>query len=261
MENHLKKKYTIAHISDLHVGSHFFIPHMLERVINEINEAQVDVVIVTGDVTEYGFKSEYVAAKGFFESFECPNVLIVPGNHDSRNVGYIHFEDYFGPLDKFLSIGPFDILCLDSSEPDLDEGHIGREKYHLLGENFKDENRLRIVAFHHHLLPIPGTGRERNILVDAGDFLKILIEHRVNMVLLGHRHVPNVWLFEDMYVINAGTACTRRVRGYSVPCYNIFEVDTETGEIKLWRKIPFEGKELVFTTRKFENFCRLFNKS
>lgn len=257
MVNHLKKIYRIVHISDLHVGSTFFIPHMLERVITEINLIEPDVVIITGDITEYGFKSEYVAAKGFLNEIKCPNVLVVPGNHDSRNVGYIHFEDAFGALDKFISYGPFDILCLDSSEPDLDEGHIGREKYHLLQENFRNSNKIRIVAFHHHLLPIPGTGRERNILVDAGDFLRVLIEHNVHLVLLGHRHVPNVWHFEDMYVINAGTACTRRVRGYSDPCYNVLELDNETGILKLFRKVPFENSELVLSTSKFENYCKI----
>lgn len=257
MNNHLNKIYKIVHISDLHVGSAFFIPHMLERVVEEINSYQPDVVIVTGDITEFGFKSEYIAARGFINEIKCPNVLVVPGNHDSRNVGYVHFEDIFGPLDKFLSYGPFDILCLDSSEPDLDEGHIGREKYYLLTKNFTNVDRIRIVAFHHHLLPIPGTGRERNILVDAGDFLKVLLEHNVHLVLLGHRHVPNVWHFEDMYVVNAGTACTRRVRGYSVPSYNIIELDTQSGVFKLFRKVPFEGRELIFSTTKFENYCKL----
>ncbi len=31
----------------------------------------------------------------------------------------------------------------------------------------------KIITFHHHLLPIPQTGRERNILLDAGDLLKV----------------------------------------------------------------------------------------
>lgn len=257
MENHLKKTFKIAHISDLHVGSPFFIPHMLERVILELNELQPDVVVVSGDITESGFKSEYVAASGFLSQLQCPRVLVMPGNHDSRNVGYVHFEDAFGSLDSRLEFGPFSILCLDSSEPDLDEGHIGREKYSLLSETFKNQDKIRIVAFHHHLLPIPGTGRERNVLVDAGDFLKVLIENGVHLVLLGHRHVPNVWEIEGMYVINAGTACTRRVRGYSVPSYNILELDVEKGLLSLYRKVPFEGRELVFTTGKFQSYCRL----
>jgi 3',5'-cyclic AMP phosphodiesterase CpdA len=232
---------------------------MLERVISEVNDLEPDVVVVSGDLTEFGFRSEYVAAKGFLSEIECPNLLVVPGNHDSRNVGYVHFEDMFGPLDKFARIGPFSILCLDSSEPDLDEGHIGREKYHLISQNLGTDNRnLKIVVFHHHLIPIPGTGRERNILIDAGDFLKVLVENSVHIVLAGHRHVPNIWHVEGMYVINAGTACTRRVRGYSVPSYNILELDQETGVLNVYRKVPFEKKELILSTRKFENICKLY---
>lgn len=251
----MKKVYKIAHMSDLHCGSQYFIPHMLEKVIHEINEEKPDVVIITGDLTEQGFKEEYRAAHGFITQLECPDVLVVPGNHDSRNVGYLHFEDFFGPRDFFRQIGPFDIICMDSSEPDLDEGRIGREKYSMLTRHFSDPSRLRIVAFHHHLVPIPGTGRERNILIDAGDFLRVLVEHCVNLVLAGHRHVPNIWRFEDFFVINSGTACTRRVRGYTEPCYNIIEYDGEL--MNVYRRIPFKKKMLELSTNRFEGICEV----
>ncbi len=257
MTDQIKNIYKIVHISDLHCGSSYFIPHMLERVVEEINAVKPDLVVATGDITDQGFKSEYVAASGFLAQIECKNVIIVPGNHDSRNVGYVHFEDYFGELDKKIEIGPFALYALDSSEPDLDEGRIGREKYDDVTDFFTGNEKLKIVAFHHHLIPIPGTGRERNILVDAGDFLRVLVENDVHLVLSGHRHVPNIWRVEDMYVINAGTASTRRVRGYSVPSYNIIEMHTDEGILRVYRKVPFESSELVFETGRFENVCYL----
>ena len=42
---------TIAHISDLHVGSPYFVPNLMNRVIVEINERKPDLVVCTGDVT------------------------------------------------------------------------------------------------------------------------------------------------------------------------------------------------------------------
>ena len=56
-----------------------------------------DVVVCTGDLTEMGFRQEYLLAKGYLERIECPDLLVIPGNHDSRNVGYVHFEELFGP--------------------------------------------------------------------------------------------------------------------------------------------------------------------
>src|SRR6266513_2300520 len=85
----------IAHISDIHCGEVHFVPGMMERAINEINDQQPDIVVCSGDLTAMGFKHEYVQAKAYLDRLECDTVVVIPGNHDSRNVGYIHFEDLF----------------------------------------------------------------------------------------------------------------------------------------------------------------------
>jgi Icc protein len=77
---------------------------------------------------------------------------------------------------------------------------------------------------HHHLVPVPGTGRERNIVWDAGDMLALLTELKVSLVLCGHKHVPNVWQVGEMLLINSGTASSYRVRGYTRPSYNVIEI-------------------------------------
>ena len=40
-----------------------------------------------------------------------------------------------------------------------------------------------IIALHHHIIPVPKTGRERNVLSDAGDILESIIEGGANLVL------------------------------------------------------------------------------
>ena len=120
------------------------------------------------------------------------------------------------------------VLGLDSSEPDLDSGRVGRERYRWLEERFAiDPEEFKVVAMHHHLVPVPGTGRERNIVHDAGDLLRVLADNGVDLVLCGHKHVPNVWRLEDMLIVNAGTCCTHRLRGKVRPCYNIIEIDDD----------------------------------
>src|SRR3712207_8793452 len=57
----------------------------------------------------------------------------------------------------------------------LDDGRVGREHYDFIHDTFaKAEEKLKIFVIHHHLIPIPGTGRERNIIYDAGDVLELL---------------------------------------------------------------------------------------
>ena len=235
---------TMAHISDLHVGSPHFVPHLMNRTIAEVNELEPDVLIASGDFTNEGFRQEYKTALSYLERVECPRKLYVPGNHDSRNVGYMHFEELLGNRFSTLRIGDVTVLAVDSSEPDQNDGRVGREWYPWILENFAEgDPRVRIFVMHHHLLPIPGTGRERSVVFDAGDLLEILVRARTNLVLTGHKHVPWVWRLENMYVATAGTASSLRLRGHTKPCYNVVRVSGD--EVKIVRKSPFAGANTI----------------
>ena len=52
---------TIAHISDPPLGSPYFVPNLMNRVIVELNELAPDAVVVSGDLTTEGFRPEYKA--------------------------------------------------------------------------------------------------------------------------------------------------------------------------------------------------------
>ena len=52
---------TIAHISDPHLGSQYFVPNLMNRVIVELNEMAPDAVVVSGDLTTEGYRPEYKA--------------------------------------------------------------------------------------------------------------------------------------------------------------------------------------------------------
>ena len=234
----------IAHISDIHVGSFHFVSNLLNRAIVEINEMNPDLVMVTGDLTNEGFRQQYSAVRAYINNVECERMSVIPGNHDSRNVGYVHFEDFFGSRNNAVYLPGVTVVALDSSQPDLNEGRLGRQNYKWMVEKFSKPDDFKIVALHHHLLPLPGTGRERNIIEDAGDFLELLVGQGVDLVMSGHKHVPHAWHFENFYVVNAGTVSSLRVRGYARPCYNI--VDIYADHCTVTRKFPFgESVEVV----------------
>jgi 3',5'-cyclic AMP phosphodiesterase CpdA len=182
---------------------------------------------------------------------------VIPGNHDSRNVGFVHFEELFGERNSVLKVDDCTVVAIDSSEPDLDNGHVGRGRYRWIEEQFDGAGPgLRVFALHHHLLPVPGTGRERNVVYDAGDAIECLQRSHVDLVLSGHKHVPYAWRLEDIFVVNAGTVSTLRLRGKTRPCYNVIEV---TGpHVDVWRKYPFHGQEKIIQfstdTRSFEKY-------
>jgi 3',5'-cyclic AMP phosphodiesterase CpdA len=199
-------------------------------------------VVLAGDLTTDGYEWEYEEAARWVETLELPTVII-PGNHDARNVGYVHFERFFGePYSRFraafdpiraerLQASGFTIVGLDSSEPDVNEGRVGRDRYDWIGEQFDEPDDIRIITVHHHLVPIPGTGRERNIVLDAGDLLLTVLSLDVDAVLSGHKHVPFFWGVNGTLICNSGTAGTRRVRAGSPPSWNEVHVDASTIKI------------------------------
>src|SRR6266516_6269913 len=121
--------FVIAQISDLHCGGPHFRPNLLERAINEVNELEPQIVVVSGDLTTFGFKEEYAEAKSYLDRLDCKAVVVIPGNHDSRNVGYVHFEELFGDRRSVVRVGGVTVVAVDSTEPDLDHGQIGRGRY------------------------------------------------------------------------------------------------------------------------------------
>lgn len=233
----------IAHLSDLHAGSQYFIPNLLSQAVEEINQLNPSAVIISGDLTEAGFRQEYKTAKTFLDMINCDKKVIIPGNHDSRNVGHIHFEEMFGKRSSLLRLPGVTIIGIDSSEPDLDAGRVGRERYNWIEEQFAESEGVKILTLHHHLVPVPGTGRERNIVYDAGDLLEVLVRCNVDLVLSGHKHVPHVWRLENLVVCTAGTASSFRLRGRTKPCYNVIHL--KKNNIKIFRKYPFGGQELI----------------
>jgi 3',5'-cyclic AMP phosphodiesterase CpdA len=215
----------------------------MERAVSDINALAPDVVVCSGDLTTYGFKEEFVQARRYLDRLACESLVVVPGNHDSRNVGYVHFEELFGARNSVLSTGALTVVAVDSTEPDLDHGQIGRGRYGWIEQQFATEASLRIFVLHHHLLPVPGTGRERNIVYDAGDAIECLQRAGVNLVLCGHKHVPYAWRLENLFVVNTGTVSTLRLRGNTRPCYNVIEV--RGSHVDIWRRYPFHGQERI----------------
>ncbi|HEX2032007.1 MAG TPA: metallophosphoesterase [Actinomycetota bacterium] len=234
----------IAHLSDLHCGDPSFEPALMRRAVERINALRPDVTVIAGDLTAAGYEWEYEEAAKWIADIESPKVVI-PGNHDSRNVGYIHFRRYFGdrfqkfrqPIEpargeRILATG-VTVVAVDSSEPDLNDGQVGREHYRWIGEQFDQPNDIKIFALHHHLVSIPGTGRERNIITDAGDVLAVLTRTGIDLIVSGHKHVPYFWGLNGILVANSGTVSTRRVRGLTRPSWNEIQIDASTIKVYL----------------------------
>ena len=234
----------LVQLSDLHIGGAYFNQAILDTIIDEVNnKLKPDAILITGDLTDDGLISQFERARIEINKLvdRCPNVLILPGNHDYRHTGYLLFKKFFPSLKQIYEFRNTLIITLATSRPDRDEGEVGHrqnlwlEKI-LSNEEYKEKTTTKIVAMHHHLIGVPDTGTDKIVIVDAGDILRTCLQYKVDLVLCGHKHRPWLWNLESLDIAYAGTASSTRFRGFFKNTYNIIDIK-DNGKINVDIKI------------------------
>jgi 3',5'-cyclic-AMP phosphodiesterase len=243
----------LVQLSDLHIGGAYFKQEIFDTIVNEVNnKLKPDVILITGDLTDEGLVSQFERASVEIKRLTdaCPNVIILPGNHDYRHTGYLLFKKFFpSPSSSYPSdVYRFNstlIATLATARPDRDEGEVGHRQNLWLEKILSSEKykkKTKIVAMHHHLIGVPDTGTDKIVIVDAGDILRTCLHHNVNLVLCGHKHRPWLWNLETLDIAYAGTASSTRFRGFTKNTYNIIDIDNN-GKVNVDLKIV-GGKRL-----------------
>jgi 3',5'-cyclic AMP phosphodiesterase CpdA len=229
-------------ISDLHIGG-LFKPDTFDTIVEEVNnDIKPYAIIISGDLTDDGLLFQFQQAQKEINRFNCPNLIIFPGNHDYRHTGYLLFKKFFPSSRQIYQFGDdIIILTLGTARPDRDEGEVGHRQNvwmeDVLSSSKYDNVRTKIVAMHHHLIAIPDTGYANVVgILDAGDTLRSCLESKVDLVICGHKHRPWLWNLGNLKIAYAGTACSWRYRGVFENTYNIIDVK-DGGKIDIDIKI------------------------
>lgn len=214
----------LVQLSDIHVGPQFR-KEVFEKAVQEVNDLNPDAVVVTGDLTENGMLPEFEKVKEQLSKIKTKDVIVLSGNHDYRNTGYLLFKKFF-PSKTVHEFEDAVIITLGTARPDRDEGEVGyRQNLWLARTLSKYTDKMKIIAMHHHLISIPDTGSDRIIVLDAGDVLQSALTANVNLVLCGHKHRPWIWNLGALTIAYAGTASSERMRGFFENTYNIITVN------------------------------------
>ena len=234
----IETKKRLVIISDTHIsksGGPFNL-HTFNIGIEQINKIEdVDLFLHLGDITQNGTLLEYEFTLEQFKKFQpeskCPLMVLI-GNHDAMNVGYLLFEEMIGRRHYEYEDDELFVIGIDSTKPDLPGGIIHHNIIELVREELikkERENKFKIVCFHHQLIPIPNTGKERSAIDDSGDMLKMLLEAKADLVLNGHRHTSNLYTLssseKDLYIFNAGTFCCNKTRYRDLFTYAIIDIE------------------------------------
>ena len=218
---------TLAHISDLHMGRSPDCDQRAAQLCQTLVEADIDHVVVTGDLTHRGKIRELEQFNRAFEPLLAMGRLsVVPGNHDrlGDDLGQAIMP---GPRVQTEHRPGLYLVRLDSTGPHNrswinGHGALHDEDIEAVGAALAHAppKHLVVLLLHHHILPLPDEhaverlsawiGLRFTSELERGRALLDRIRGRCDLVLHGHRHQPRVLRpFDDarpVRIFNAGSS-------------------------------------------------------
>ena len=222
------------------------------------NAAPFDLLVLTGDLTQFGHHDEFAAVERWIAQLPRP-LLATPGNHDTPWMGVP--ERIAAPFARYAkAVGPPDaerfetdallVRTINSARGwqirlNWSKGHISRLQAMKAVRRMETAapDALRVIACHHPLMEAVGgpmTARVRGGRYAASR----LAAAGVDVVMTGHLHAPFVQPlpFGDgmTYAVGAGTLSLRE-RG-SAPGFNVIET---LGDELSVTAMAWDGKALA----------------
>ncbi len=124
----------------------------INRILPQIGP--VDLIVVTGDLTDFGSPEEYQR----FRDIMAPLVIpyhAVPGNHDDRETMRTAFADQDwmpkdGPIDWILELSDFVLVGLDTLVQGAPYGRLSERSLAFLKESMdRHPNKSFLIGLHH----------------------------------------------------------------------------------------------------------------
>lgn len=237
----------LVQISDIHFGAED--PALVMPLSEAINDLAPDLVILTGDVTQYGRRSEFAAARAFLETLQAP-IVGAPGNHDTpyfnmaaRLTGpWKRFERWLGPrLQPRAEAGRARVEMLPTARGaqvriDWSLGRVRRRDALRAGARLSDFEGCSVLAGHHPLVA-PGGLKGRAKTTGGARAAQLITQAGVDLYLSGHLHQVFAEAMERedgsvCWFVGAGTALSRRTRGEPAS-FNVIEV-SEDPRVVVW---------------------------
>ncbi|MET1078054.1 MAG: metallophosphoesterase [Pseudomonas sp.] len=255
---------TIVQISDTHFGTEQ--PAVVAAMEAHVREHGADLLVLSGDITQRARGSQFAAAQAFLQRLQgygVPARLVIPGNHDlpllnlvSRFMApYDNYQRYFGDdLEPSFENDQLLVIGLNTTHPKRHkDGLVTHEQVLAVSERLRrsDPGKVRIVVAHQPFGSLVLSDLE-NIQHGALAALSRWADDGLDLVMGGHIHLPYVLplrnqypsLSRDIWIVQAGTTLSSRVRGTAPNSFNRLYLDTRAGKqarVERWDYQDTEG--------------------
>ena len=259
----------IAHISDIHFGRIAY-PGIVDALVSDINRANVDLVIVSGDLTQRAFGHQFRAARRMLDAFDAPH-LVVPGNHDVFPWWRL-FSRLFDPLRRYKRLiernlaptwanGDVVVQGINSAFGwTIQGGRITERELGQIRKGFDGapDQALKILVVHHHLAELIALAGH-DLARGAERAFETARRSGVGLILCGHLHIAHVAPVgrqpgDDIVVATAGTCTSNRGRGKdkAVNHFNLISVDAGALHIEERVYRPGDNRFEAVAEHRFE---------
>jgi 3',5'-cyclic AMP phosphodiesterase CpdA len=143
----------------------------------------------------------------------------------------------------------------------MSEGMIGDEQMDWAGRCFNKNLENRVLALHHHLIPIPMSGQKFTTVRDAGEIIEFTQVFGIDLVLMGHRHVPHAYVINWKNSFNTtflycGTSASNKVRADDSPSFNHIYLEEGDLEVYMVDSVNLEKNLLLERKEHHTEFIR-----
>ncbi|MFG1425911.1 phosphodiesterase [Roseixanthobacter glucoisosaccharinicivorans] len=193
----------IAQLTDTHIRPSGTLAYgvvdtaaLLERAVEHLRALapRPDVVLVTGDLTDFDRPDEYARFRALTDALPMP-LLPIPGNHDSTPGVAAAFPQIAaraqaGKLNYVVDDFPVRLVMLDSSLPGASHGELGAATRAWLDETLAaTPDRPTLIALHHPPFLTGIHHMDLQNLRDAEALEAVVTRHaHVLAVVCGHVH-------------------------------------------------------------------------
>lgn len=200
----MKKIFTVAQITDPHVGRTIPFPsgevklyNQLVKAVDSVNNLDPlpDILVVSGDLANHGSEDDYRRVHDLFKTLKMPCYIVV-GNHDQRSSLRTIFSEhtYMDTESEYIQYTvedrPVRIIVLDTLAEGSHRGLLDEERLEWLDRKLAENLQKPTMIFMHHPPFETGMPYPDSLGMDGKEELGKIIEKYQNIeaVVSGHTH-------------------------------------------------------------------------